>query len=124
MSLKSLIAVSIISYRIVICSRRLQFFVLVNDGLHASILEGASFTEMTNMKWFRGHYAIVNMCICFFTGYSTISAKSNYYYTTYNLSAVDFVCSNYLYYLSDCSFTVTSDYPCPRPPVQCLPDVQ
>ena len=36
----------------------------------------------------------------------------NSYYTTYNLSAVDFVCSNYSYYLSDCSFTATSDYSC------------
>ena len=52
------------------------------------------------------------LLLFFYTDYSKITAMPNYYYTTYNLSAVDFVCSNYSYSLSDCNFTATSDYSC------------
>ena len=54
------------------------------------------------------------MCVCFpLTGYaSNIIALSNNYYTTYDPSAIAFVCSNDSYTLSDCSFTPTYDSVC------------
>ena len=53
------------------------------------------------------------MCMLPLTGYvSSIVARPNYDYTTYDPSAVDFDCGNYSYYLSDCSFSPTYDSVC------------
>ena len=53
------------------------------------------------------------MCMLPLTGYSpNITAQPNYYYTTFNPSAIGFVCRNYSYTLSDCSFTPTYDSVC------------
>ena len=69
------------------------------------------------LSWFFSSvtHSHLHWCVCSLShaGYvSNITARTNYDYTTYDPSAVDFECGNYSYYLSDCSFTATSNYSC------------
>ena len=65
--------------------------------------------------WYVSSY-VTGITICWYlslTGYaSIITAQPNYYYTTYDPSAINFVCNNSSYSLSDCNFTTTYDSVC------------
>ena len=46
------------------------------------------------------------------TASSNITARPNDHYTTFEYTAIDFMCSDSSYYLSGCNFTITSDSVC------------
>ena len=57
-------------------------------------------------------FIFVSNCADYPNSYSNITPRANGYYTTCEYSAVDFVCNNTAYNLSDCYFNVASDYVC------------